>query len=281
MAEAIDTAQLTAGWRGRLALEFRRRHDRTILARRRHYGPLLVQRTFHPEGAPCHAYVIHPPGGVVGGDSLELDIRLDRASHALITTPAAAKFYRTAGPSAYQLQRFAVSEAASLEFLPAETILHGASRTLLDNRFDLHADARLITFDVLCLGRPGSGDHFLSGVCTQQTQIRRGDAMLLHDRLNLEAGDRLLTAPWGLDGRTVIGTCIATPAPEGLENRLREALASRDGLRLGISRLGDVLICRCLGHGAEPVREALHLAWSLIREAVIGVPPHPPRIWKT
>ena len=85
-----------AGWVARLALRFEQRAGRTVLAHRSHEGPLAVQKPFYPEGDVCHVYLLHPPGGVVGGDRLTIEIEVASDAHAVITTPAAGKFYRSA-----------------------------------------------------------------------------------------------------------------------------------------------------------------------------------------
>ena len=60
-----------AGWLGRLSLELRKAEHGTQLARSSHEGPLRIQRVLKPEGPECpHIYLLHPPGGVVGGDRL-------------------------------------------------------------------------------------------------------------------------------------------------------------------------------------------------------------------
>src|SRR5262245_14402851 len=114
--------EASAGWLASLDLEFARSGSRTVLARRSHVGPLIVQRPFYPEGDVCHVYLVHPPGGVVGGDTLELRARVHDGAHALITTPAATKFYRSEGRMARQVQDIAL-DAAIFEWLPQETIL--------------------------------------------------------------------------------------------------------------------------------------------------------------
>lgn len=281
MAAVLREPAADAGWLGRLELRYADRGGRTVLAHRRHQGPLLVQRSFHPEGAPCHSYVIHPPGGVVGGDRLFLDVDVPAGAHAVLTTPAAAKFYRSGGAQAEQRQTFSVEAGGALEYLPAETILHGGCDVALHNRFELYGDARLCTWDVLCLGRPGSGDHYADGACEQELRILRDGRLCLHERLGLRYGDRLLEAPWGLGGYPVIGLLVATPVEPGLEQGLRDALPASEDLRLGITRIEDVLLLRCLGRGAEPVRGLLERAWARLRQPVFGLPACPPRIWRT
>ena len=47
----------------------------TRLTTRAHRGPLVVQRPFYPEGPGVpHVYLLHPPGGIVGGDSLRVEV---------------------------------------------------------------------------------------------------------------------------------------------------------------------------------------------------------------
>jgi urease accessory protein len=144
-----------SGWAAELALRFavRGERGRTELVGRRHVGPLRVQRPFHPEpSGACHVYVLHPPGGVVGGDQLALDVSVESGAHALLTTPAAAKLYRSAGPCARVQQALRVGEGARLEWLPHENIAFSAANAELTTRVELEQGARFLGWVVLCLG---------------------------------------------------------------------------------------------------------------------------------
>jgi len=80
------------GWRGELRLEYERCNGRTVLARRRHAGPLQVQKSFYPEGAPvCHNIVLHPPGGIVGGDRLRIEMHVHAHLENTVLFPRAAQ----------------------------------------------------------------------------------------------------------------------------------------------------------------------------------------------
>src|SRR5258706_14626091 len=110
---------ILASWKAELRLEFEHRAVRTFLAKRRHDGPLVVQKPLYPEGdAVCHAIVVHPPAGIAGGDELEIGVRAAEGAHALLTTPGAGKWYRSGGAWARQRIEFDARGGACIEWLP-------------------------------------------------------------------------------------------------------------------------------------------------------------------
>src|SRR5271157_4418922 len=133
------------GWQARLELEFRCDSSRTVLARRRHFGPLLVQRAFYPEPPPaCHVYIIHPPGGVVSGDELEVDVDVKADAHAVLTSPAAGKFYRRGEESVARLSHVLRVDSGVLEWLPQENIFYPEAAVELRTIVHLSPAARFI-----------------------------------------------------------------------------------------------------------------------------------------
>lgn len=280
------------GWRARLELGFAPGPGRTVLRHRRHHGPLRVQRTFHPEGDPCHSYLLHPPGGVVGGDTIEIDVSAAAGAHALLTTPAAGKFYRSAGETACQRQHFRVGDGAALEWLPALNILHAGARAALHSRFDIAPGGRLLAWDLLGLGRPGAGDHFERGSCDLALEVDVGERSLLRERLRLKGGGALLRAPWGLQGRRYLATLIAAPGTSAMLDALRDqAAGDHPDPVMGCTLLGrgavadghdgGLLVCRWLAHSGEALWEAMIRAWFVLRPSVMGRPASAPRIWAT
>jgi urease accessory protein len=278
----LDVPQRDGGWRASLALGFERRGARTVLARRRHDGPLVVQKALHPEGeGVCHAIVVHPPSGLVGGDALELAVEVDAGAHALLATPGAAKWYRSTGRFASQSIRFSLAPGACLEWLPQENILFDGSLAELRWSADLAAGARLIAWDIACLGRTASGETYAAGVCRIDTTLAREGRLAWTERGRFAAGAPVLRSSVGLGGHPVFGTfMIAAPviAPEWV--RLARDLEAREG-EGGVTALPGLLLARYRGASTEAAREYFGALWRALRAPVLGREAVAPRIWST
>lgn len=274
----MDGAAAARGWTARLELDFARRGDATFLARRAHVGPLLVQRPFFPEPGACHVYVVHPPGGIVGGDDLTIAVRASEGSHALLTTPAATKFYRCNGARAQQRQRLAV-QSATLEWLPQETIFYREAKARSETIVDLSADSRFIGWEIPCLGLPARGESFDRGQLRLGMEVWIDGVPRFIDRLQIDGEHRARSAGWGLAGFEAIGTLLAYPATNDMLTLVRE-LAFED-VETAATLVDGVLVYRCLGGQAEAVKRAFVAVWSKLRPLMLHRPPVPPRIWAT
>lgn len=275
------------GWEGRLRLEYAHRDGRSVLARREHRGPLAVQRAFYPEpGGTCHSYVLHPPGGVVGGDRLSLEVELGAGSEVLLTTPAATKFYRSAGVRAEQRQLLRCAAGARLEWLPQETIVFAGAHLSTVTRVELAAGAAFVGWEMVCLGRPASGERFSRGEVVQRLEVYRDDRPLVLERARYCGAGLELDASWGLGGCSVVGTLLCVAAddrpldPERLAE-LRACLSESAGVQATATQLAGAVACRYLGDRAEPGMRAFRSAWALLRPLCLGKAAVAPRIWAT
>ncbi len=268
-------------WRAQLELGFARRAERTVISHRKHVGPLVVQKPFYPEGDVCHVYLLHPPGGVVGGDRLEIKAAVDQQAHALITTPASGKFYRSNNTLATQTQHLTVAGGAILEWLPQETILFADSHVAMTTRVDVVEDANFIGWDIVCLGRPASGEQYDRGQCRQAFEIWCDEKPIIIERALFKGGADMLSAPWGMAGYSVSGTMIAINADESLLQALREIEIEKGRGQFSVSLIDGALVCRFLGHQGEAARRCFVQAWQLIRPKLIGRQASVPRIWNT
>lgn len=277
-----------AAWTGRLQLRYRRGPGGQTLAHDRHEGPLRVLRPLYPEGATvCHHVLVHPPGGIVGGDELHIDATLEPDIHALLTTPGATRFYRSGGPRAAQHARLSLGPQARLEWLPLETIAYSGC----DAENTLHAElapgAEMIGWDVLALGLPEAGQAFESGCYTQHLEL--SGAWLERGRMAAEDA-RLLDSPLGLAGHRVIASlwfCTGTPLPEGRRDALLHAAREIAAGHLLASTCGAttphprVVVLRALADRVEPVMGLLVAVRDAWRTLAWQMAPTRPRVWST
>jgi urease accessory protein len=276
-----------AGWQARLDLRYRRDGARTT-AHDRHEGPLRVLQRLYPEGpAVCHHVLVHPPGGIVGGDELALALDLEPGTHALLTTPGATRFYRSAGPLARQQVLARIGDGARLEWLPLETIAYRGCAVRNTLRFELAPGAQMIGTDVLALGLPAAGQAFDQGQWLQQLELP--GAWL--ERGRIDGRDTLLLdSPLGLAGRRVLatlwfaaGTGIERALAQALVDAARDAAQRHDGaVECGVTALHErVIVLRALADRVEPAMTLLQAAWAAWRPLAWGLAACPPRVWRT
>jgi len=275
----VSHALFTPSWHAELELGYARFGDCTRPVTRRHLGPLRVQKHLYAEGPQvCQHIIVHPPGGIAGGDRLAISARVETDAWTQLTSPGAAKWYRANGP-AYQTLDLKVAAGATLEWLPQETIVFSAAQAELSTRIDLEGDARLFYWDMVALGRPASGERFDRGHFQSQLDIRRDGKLLWHERQRIQGGDGLLDSPIGLDGQPVFATLLVTGE---IDSELLERCRSVPSrVRGDLTQLPGLLVARCLAGEALHARAWLIELWRLLRPALLGREAVPPRIWNT
>jgi urease accessory protein len=265
------------GWQARLQLGFAQSADKTLLVKREHVGPLTVQRPFYPEGSVCHVYLLHPPGGIVGGDDLTICAKAAAHSHALITTPAAGKLYRSSGVQAKQTVEITVGESAALEWLPQETIIYEGAQLKSSVRVDLAADARFIGWEILSMGRPACYENFDYGLADLSWQIYCEDRPVLLERLYLDA--KAFSARWGLQGNSACGTLFAKPASAESFAAVQGLIGDTKGR--GVTRIDNLLVCRARDIRSDRLRGFFEQVWAIVRPDTVKRNACSPRIWAT
>jgi urease accessory protein len=275
---------LVSCWQAALELGFERRADSTLLLHRKHLGPLRVQKPLYPEGpAICHAIVLHPPAGICGGDQLHIAIDVGNAAQALLTTPGAGKWYRSAGALAELETNIKVGAGGTAEWLPQESIVFSGAQARMRTTVELEEGARFLGVETLCFGRRASGEHFERGELRLATDIRLGGKLLWCERGCIEGGSPLLHSPIGLAGFTVCSTVLAAGADVNAETlaACRAAASPEADAQWGVSAMPQLFVGRYLGHSAEAARAWFIALWEALRPVSIGRDAAVPRIWNT
>ena len=273
--------QPETGWKAQLQLGYQDRNGKTRLVDRVQRGPLAVQRSLYPEGAPCHTYLLHPPGGVVGGDQLDIRVDAQPNAHAMITTPGATKFYRSEGKQALQQQTLTVQAGATLEWLPQENIAFPGANARIYSDVHLVQGSRFIGWELQCLGRPAIQETFDIGNMDTCLRVHVDGTLQLIDSMKTN-GLSLVESAAGLRGYAMNASLIAGTIPETHLDTVRTVLESFDpSLPAGATWMDNLLVVRMLGNNTEDIQKVLIPVWKALREQWLEVPACPPRIWAT
>ncbi len=272
-----------SNWLAQLKLKYKTTERKTLLSFRRHLGPLVVQKSFYPEKSVCHTYLIHPPGGIVGGDRIELDVELEKNSQVLITTPAATKFYLSKGPESKLIQNFTLANDACLEWLPQESIVFNGANINQQSNIYLAETSQLFFWEMVCLGRTASDEVFERGEYKQSIQIYREKKLIFIERNKLSSNQGLYEALIGFQGNPVFGTFIITPVKTTEYKLLLEEISglTAEGKLFSYTLKGSELVCRFLGADIRHVQQLFRQVWSIIRPHVTNCTACEPRIWHT
>ena len=259
----------------------------SYLADCQHQGPLRVQRTLYPEGAQCpHVYILHPPGGVVAGDEIEIRLAVTAQANGVLLTPGAGKFYN-AGEQGEQRQsvHLVLAEDAALELLPYDTIAYPGAQARLDTEIQLEPSSRLIYWDSVCFGLQAQQQRFDRGYVQQRLLIREQGRPQWCDHWRLTP-ERLSLA--GLKDNPVYG-CLVMVAPwalpaqqHELAARLRQQVSALDADSVvAVSCVDRLVVVRYLGADSAQLKRVFSQLWQLARPDVIKRAPCPPGIWRT
>lgn len=274
-----------SGWHAHLEMDYTLADHKTV-AKFVHQGPLRVLQSLYPEGdAVCYNVLVHPPSGLVGGDTLDIRLQLGTNTHALLTTPGATRFYRSEQGLATQRVQALVHEGARLEWLPLETLAYNGCHGLNHAQFDLQGSAEMMAWDITALGLPNADLPFESGQFQQHMALK--DAWL--ERGLLDAQDhRLMNGPLGLAKHRCLATLVLASGVAFTRERRELALSvardcmsdSHTELHAGVtSPHARVVVLRTLSPLVEPAQHLLRKVWASWRKALWQMGEQPPRIW--
>lgn len=274
-------------WEARLDLDFNVSKGRSYLAKKLHVCPLVLQKTLHPEGeAVCHGVIIHPPGGVAGGDELTLNVTLAENTKALLTTPGAGKWYKANGPLAQQHLQFDLADNACFEWLPQENILFDSAKVKLSSTVNLAPTAKYAAWEIVCLGRQAQQEQWLNGLMQQVVTIRRAGKLIWNERAFLKPMQRTVKSMIGLNGNAVTASFViaagSVPA-EALDacKAIKPVFELDKTARYGVTALPEILVARYVGQSSQSAKVYFEMLWQLLRPWYAEREAVRPRIWNT
>jgi len=272
-------------WLARLKLDYKLEAERSV-ARFAHDGPLRILQSLYPEGDRiCHNVLVHPPSGLVGGDTLSIQVTVGSDAHGLVTTPGATRFYRGEAGLATQQVHARLKDGARLEWLPLEALAYSGCDALNLAHFELAPTAELMTWDITALGLPHAQQPFERGTFRQHLEIPG----VWLERGTIAAEDTLLVnSPLGLAGQRCMATLVFAAGSAIAAGRTEAALeAARTAIEASPLRLQagatqphpQVVVLRVLSPVVEPAMQLLRPVWAAWRQVLWDLPGNVPRLW--
>lgn len=266
---------------GGAELRFRNTGGTSRLSHLYQHDPCRVLFPYPESGDPLQAVVVTTSGGLTDGDEVRIAVGCDAGVQVCVTGQAAEKIYRAAGPRPCLVEiDLSVGEAATLEWLPQETILFDGARLHRTTTVDLAPTSELLACELLAFGRAASGERFTRGLVQDAWRIRRGGRLVWADAMRVE-GELPRAAGFGDAAVTGFALYIG-PQSERLLAPSRDAIeryADRwPDLRAGTTLVNTILLARFLGEGKD-VRLALMDWIACMRAAAFGRPARLPRVW--
>ncbi|MDR2128175.1 MAG: urease accessory protein UreD [Burkholderiaceae bacterium] len=274
-------------WRADLIIDYAADAAGRTVARHRHSGPLRILQSLYPEGdAVCHNVLVHPPGGIVGGDVLDIRVRAQAGAHGLLTTPGATRFYRSPGAPGIQQTHLQVDAGARLEWLPLESICYNACRAENRTTLSVAPGGELMGWELTALGLPHAGEPFAQGQLLQHLEM---PGIWLERGLIRASDHRLMNSPLGLAGQRCMGTLFFVAGQAIAHNRAEAALQAARALvassgslsqTSGVTQVhAQVLALRTLAPMVEPAMDLLRQIRASWRQLLWQRAAHNPRIW--
>jgi urease accessory protein len=290
-------------WQADIAIRLSHSKYGTRLSHCQHRGPLYIQKPFYPEGKHhAHLYLLHPPAGIVSGDTLTMNLHVDPNAAALMTTPGATVVYkaRESNPTQRQIINLHIANNATLEWLPLETIVHNHACFEATPIINMVSSSHFFGWEITSLGLPASDQRFTNGSFKQRYQIVVDGKNEFIDQMKIDDSNRhiLLASKAGMQNRMISGFCVFGPVATGnrsegrhsddqlerlrqqqLEQQAQSNTDRNSDYQSSITRLGNFYVGRYLGGSAEQARKQFTLWWSVARQEMLGKEACTPRIW--
>ncbi|WP_225885208.1 urease accessory protein UreD [Leptolyngbya sp. KIOST-1] len=272
-----------ASWVGEARLSYALEAGRCVPTQTYTRAPLRVQRPLYPEGKElCHSVLVHTAGGLVGGDSLEVQLRVAPQAQVLVTTAAASKVYGSSAEApTEQRVDIALATGSCLEWMPQETIVFNSAHYRQQLRVELEPGAIWSGWEITRFGRSAREETFEQGQWRSQLAVWQREQLLWCDRQQLVGGSAPLHSPNGLAGHPVVGSFALlgySPTPAQIDH-IRQLWPQEQAGAGGVTRLQAGLLCRYRGPSSQAARRWFVAVWQYLRPHYLGRPGAVSRVW--
>jgi urease accessory protein len=266
---------------GGLRLEYATRDGRTIIARSHCTTPWhLLPPIYLDDTGAAYTLLVNPSGGLVGGDRLSIDMKVDEGAHVLISAPSANRVYRSEGEVSEQHITLTVGPGAIVEWLPEQTIPFAGSRFRQTLHATLAPGATILLWDAIASGRIARGERWALATLENEIRITTASGASLLERYALDPATNLgaigLAADWDyVASLYVVNDAVAPEVWSRLETRLGLALDEHaEHILGGVSQPAvPGVAVKLLAKTAPDLTKMLDALWAAVRAELWNLPP--------
>ncbi len=257
-------------------LAFERRGAKTIAHRAYQSGTVKLRfpKDHHNTSSSLDCVLINLGGGLTGGDCLTLSASLGTESHAVLTTQACEKIYRSLGNAARIENRFFIGPKARLDYLAQPGIFFDQAHLQRSTHIDMANDATYMGLDAMIFGRAAMGEIVQHGTLHDRCYITRGGKLIHaeHFRLSGHLAEQI-NCPAILGGHTSMATFryIAPDAESRLDHM--RALIEHSSHPAAASAWDGILLLRMAAPSGYALIGALTKIITQFRQSPM------PRVW--
>jgi urease accessory protein len=223
----------------------------------------------------AYVYLMSPSGGILQGDRLRIDIRLENNAQAHITTQAATKVYRMNRNYATQMINVFVGDNCYLELVPDQLIPYKNARFYQRVQMQVHENATAVYAEIITPGRVASGEYFEYDICYLKATARDQNSRLRFiDALLLEPEKQELFDGFGLRSKSVFANMyILTKSVDA--NTLSDAIhdilnkSSVNGSASMLPR-SDGVSARIIASTTGEIKSAIDIILNKIRKDILS-----------
>jgi urease accessory protein len=234
--------------------------------------------TPRPRGKAAWIVAASHGGGLLGGDAVELSLRLGPGAAACLGTQAETKVYRPAAlAGARQSLSAKLGEGALLALLPDPVSPYAGARYDQVQRFDLAPGASLVLLDAVTAGRAARGERWAFARYRSRNEVQCEGRLLVADAVHLDAalGPPLPSRLAGLELLATVlllGPALALAAQAILASVCALPAAPSRPVLLAASPIADGVLLRLAARTVEEGMAAVRHELSFLAGPLDGDP---------
>ena len=166
---------------------------------------LMLPKTY---GEMTEAVMLNTAGGITGGDRLTVKIQAENCA-LVTTTQTAERLYSSSTEPAKIEVGLCADKAATLHWLPQETIIFDGAELDRTIRLDMSADSNCLLAETIVMGREAMGEDIYDCHFTDNWRLYREGRLFHAESLRLTGRvAEIMAAPAGGNGARLLSTIL-------------------------------------------------------------------------